>query len=475
MTTESTPVLALDCGSTNFKAALFDSGLRRLGEAAVAVPYSVRTGRRVEMAPAPLWEITREVLLGTCAAAGVPTAAVRTIALTSQAQTFAVLDENDTPRTPFLSWIDSRAVDEAGELTAHLGAGFHQHCSFAPPVPELQAAKVLWLQHHAPEAWRGRTRVVSLPEFLASRLAGVAALDANLAAMSGLYSLRDGGWWRDALARCGLRRAQLPRLVRVGEAVTGTAPPGADLGLGPALTLVFGGNDQTSGALGNDCRQGVMVATLGTALVAYRYAGDRPGPYHPGGCWGPFPGGGFYELAARSAGCQALDSARAALMPGASIAEFMATAEAALARRNEAPDDADSGCFFFPENAATAAAWTGAGALPDRALAVVEGISFSLRCLIREDLAAEAALGLICVIGGGSRSDFWLRLLASVLECPVRRGTGDSLLGAAVMAVPGVVPPTAAAGPVWQPDRAQVAALDRRFRRWREQQPGVTP
>lgn len=469
-------ILSIDCGSTNLKAGLFDEGLHRLAEDSLPVIYSVRDAERVEFDAEKMWHTTVALIRHVCAMAGIQPVEITRIALTSQAQTFTILDAAGSPLMPFLSWADKRAVTESAELAEQLGAEFHLHCSFPAPSPQLQLLKVLWVQHHHPEWFSLDSRMVSLPEFVALRLAGIQAIDRNLASMSGLYSLQRGDWWSDAVRSCGLRNEQLPLLVDTG-ASRRAKKPCDDIVFSPKLEIVFAGNDQTAGAFGNACHSDKMIVTLGTALVVYRYAGDEPGPYSPGGCWGPYPGGGFYELATRDEGCAALDWARSQLMPEDDMETFMGYAESSSFSggdafshslyKGETEGNAEGErIFFYPERMGTEGAWVGKGDLAARVHSVLEGISFTLRRLIVEELQAGARPSSICVIGGGSNSRFWLQLLADILNCPVRRGEGDTLLGAAMMAIPEAVPPAHSTSDVLKPDPSRAALYEDLYRNW---------
>lgn len=453
-------VLAIDCGSTNFKAALFSGGLERIGEDSRPTPYLRHDAAAVELDPQAVWATLKALIAGLCEKCGVAPCGIDAIAIASQAQTFAVLDAAGGTVAPFISWIDRRAETEARELTQAFGRGFHSHCSFAPPSPQLQAAKMLWVRRQMAGALTPGHTVVSLPSFLTLKLAGVNLIDSNLAAMSGMFSLQRDDWWPEMLDVCGVRVESLPRLVRIGE---GVEVCGCDAGLGlpGRFTLVMAGNDQTAGAFGNGCQAGEAMVTLGTALVAYRVAGGQAGPYNPAGCWGPYPGGGYYELAVRDEGCLALDWARQQLMPGLPVSRFDAAAEQG-ARLIERPQG-----FFFPARIRSDTAWVGVGSEEEKAFAVLEGIAFSLRQLVREELACPQGT-LLRAIGGGSRNRFWLQLIADSLACPVELGVGDSLTGAARMAMPGRGRPGSwDECRIFVPESGRVARLERRYRAWK--------
>lgn len=454
-------VLAVDCGSSSLKAGLFNPALERLGEASVPVPYARQDGIHAEMAAEDVWQAFLDAAGAACRGAGVPLQSLAAVAFDSQAQTFALCDTRGRALTPFYSWMDRRASAEAGAAGAALGQAFHRHCSFGAALPQLQLCKMRWVRDHCPDLSARAAALVLLPGFLAWRLGLPNTVDRNLAAMGGAYSLAQGDWWPPALDFAGFAVGSMPRLVDIGARVPVVSPPCGGP-FPPGLELVFAGNDQTAGAYGNGCERGGMVVTLGTALVVYRHAGTRPGPYRPGGCWGPYPGGSFYELATLDEGCRALDWARERLLPQRPAGEFDALAFQTLAAGAEggAPR-------FHPERLASGSPWTGPVDAPAAtAYAVLEGICFALRRLIEGNLHGTEPARRITAIGGGSRSDLWLQLMATVLQIPVCRGLGDALLGAAAMAV-GVPPP--APGPsalVCEPDPVRGELLSRRYRQW---------
>jgi sugar (pentulose or hexulose) kinase len=465
-----TLTLSVDCGSTNLKAAVFDDQFERLTEASVPVEYSVDDGVNVEFCAASAVAGWRSLLDSVLRPLSSWEGMIGCVAITSQAQTFTLIDPSGEAITPFYSWMDRRAEKEAAEIGAALGGEFHEHCSFSSPVPQLQSAKVLWADRHMRGGLPADARLVSLPAFFAMDLGLPNITDSNLAAMGGLYSLGEGGWWKEALVLCGLRRDQLPDVVAVGQRVR---IAGAPKHLDPECDVVFAGNDQTSGAFGNGCHRGGMVVTLGTALVVYRYAGEEPGPYHTEACWGPYPGGGYYELSTRDGGCRALDWAREKLMPRRSAAEFDRAADRALG------DDGVPGhdwCFFYPQRLDAETSWQGEGTSGERAHAVLEGIGFLLRHLIETELKADRSPSEITVTGGGSHSAVWVRMLADILGCPVRPGAGDSLLGSALMCggrpESEVGRSTISVADAALPQSERKAAYEQRYKMWVNGLPG---
>ena len=451
-------VLALDCGSTNLKAGLFSGGLRPLGEASQPVTYTYHGPDRYEFAAEDSWERAVQVIGDVCKEAGIGVQQLTDIALGSQAQSFLFVDSQGKALTSVISWLDRTAEQESVLARAAFGSEFHQHCSFSDPIPQLQVCKVR--QAVTKNASLAAGQLVSLPGFLALRLGVPNAIDENLAAMGGLYSLAEHRWWPVAMAYAGIQSEQLPAVVSLAEGLS-TVKPCAPLGLMPGLRIVFAGNDQTCGAYGNGVSEGTVLATLGTALVAYRCTGDVPGPYAKNTFWGPYPGDRYYELATRDEGCLALDWVREQLCPDLAARAFD---EAALSQRPSV--DLDSP-LFWPGQIG------GDDGLPqtcefgEAAYATLEGIGFTLRELLEDDLQIEHGKNTIKLAGGGGKSPVWRQIIADILNCPTVDAGGNSLLGAAAMAL-GVAVSSGTGSGRCEPDGDTAELLEQRFRRWQK-------
>ena len=450
-------IAAVDLGSTNLKAALFRVDGSRLAEASSPLPYLVHTNGRSELDPTAVEDCFFEVLGSLISNASVRWEDVRRVALTSQAQTFCLCDETGRVISPFFGWEDTRAVEEASLLQRSLGAEFHRESGWPKVGPGLMVAKILWLRNNSD--WSESHQIVSLPSFLAMRLGGPHVTDRNLSAMSGLYSLTNSSWSLPALEALRIHEHQLGKLVDPGQTIccTGSTRLGASAS---DFGIVMAGNDHTAGALGCGCHQGRSILTLGTAGVIYRQAGGMPGPFPEGGLWGPFPSGGYYELLCLNHACSALDWADK-FLSGTVDSQRFAGVAAGAEFREDSP-------LFYPSQWGTSAAWLGEGNINELAFAVFEGIAFALRNMANGMLAD----GEIVVLGGGSRLDFWVQLMADTFQMPVFRSKRDGLDGAAKLA--GCKIPDDGAGDSvrhFPPNRALAGRIDQRFARWNSPNP----
>jgi xylulokinase len=130
-------------------------------------------------------------------------------------------------------------------------------------------------------------------------------------------------------------------------------------------------------------------------------------------------------------------------------------------------------------DAAIRGAFIGLDHATDRAAAtraVLEGVTFAIRDC-RDALAATGTrLDSVIAVGGGSRSDFWLRAIATALDCPVLLPVAGDFGGAfgaarlAIMAATGAGAEIATRPPIARsidPDRTLTAAFDAGHARYR--------
>jgi xylulokinase len=252
-------------------------------------------------------------------------------------------------------------------------------------------------------------------------------------------------WSPELLAATGLSEQAMPPLFEGSEA-TGTLRPeiAAAWSMRPDVVVAGGGGDNAAGAAGiGVIRPGEAFLSLGTSGV-YFVAGDR--------C-APAPERGVHAF------CHCLPRTwhqMSVILSAASCLTWLATvsgaqSEAALlaeveqaapATRDRVPiflpylsgertphNDPDATGVFFGLTHATTRA--------DLGRAVLEGVAFALADGQDALVASGTRIARVSVIGGGARSRFWGRILASALGRPLqyhRGGEYGPAFGAARLA-----------------------------------------
>jgi sugar (pentulose or hexulose) kinase len=413
-------ILAIDLGSTSFKAAIFDRRLRQISVGSYRLAHRFGAGQKVEIDV----DAVHAALRGALAQARAADHDIRVVALTSQAQTFTLVDAAGRSRMPFISWQDGRATSAAAELQKKLGNAFGVHSSFGRLLPALFIAKV---RHVRPETW---LMPLQLPSYVLRLWTGASVTDTNLAAMSGLYSLPLQGWWPAAVRACGLREQQLPRLIPVGEIAAETTTAARRFGLPRGIPVVLAGNDQTAGgyAARLETRDALLI-TIGTAQVAYTCCKRMPSP-REGMIRGPYPGGIFYRMAADGCGGNIVNWAQTVLAGCADDDGFF-----------KAAARAPRGCHGLVFDASldqASGSWRNLGlhhTEADLTRSILENLGGRMAGMVRE-LGVNVKKTQALVAGGGSLRPLWRQIVSETLGARLVPTDGRPLRGAARMAAP---------------------------------------
>lgn len=412
-------ILAVDFGSTTIKAAVFDRRLRRLSQGQERLVHDFGSGGSVRIGI----EAFHAALRGALTGARVRAFELDAVALTSQAQTFTLVDGRGDACMPFRSWQDTSATSACAALRRRL-RDFAGHSSFSDLLPALQICQVRDLRPGP------RLMPLLLPSYVARLWTGESVTDDNIAAMSGLYSLRARGWWPEALDACGLSGRQMPRLIPVGAVAALTTAAARRFGLPAGIPLVLAGNDQTAGAYAARLEAGrSLLLTMGTAQVAYACRVALPRPM-AGLIRGPYPGGLYYRMAADSCGGSVVNWAETVIAGCDGDNAFFKAA-------GRAPSGSH-GLVFEASMDVGRGEWRALGlhhTADDMARSILESLSERMAAMVRR-VGSAGRGGAVMVSGGGSRQAVWRGILEERLGVRLTVTEANPLLGAARLALP---------------------------------------
>jgi xylulokinase len=425
-----TVLLGVDVGTGGARAvAVTDEG-ELVADASAS--YELLTPRPgwTEQRPEDWWEGTRRVLAEVArATAGEE---ISGLGLTGQMHGSVFLDGGDAVVRPALLWNDQRTGRQCEAITERVGAERLVQAAGNPALTGFQAPKILWLAEEEPEHY-ARVATVLLPkDYVRLLLTGERATDASDASGTLLLDVRARDWSDEILGALEIPREWLPR-VHEGTEATGTLRDAVadELGLPRGLPVAAGGGDNAAAAVGvGVVREGRLSSSVGTSGVVFAHRD----------AFTPDPSGRVHAF------CHALPGAfhlmAVTLSAGGSLGWWRERFGAgedfeALVAGAAAVEPGAEGLLFLPYltgertphlDPAARGGFLGLTVRHGRAhltRAVMEGVAFSMR----DGLEIMRALGTpdddVRAVGGGARSELWLRLQADVYGRPIRRTAID--------------------------------------------------
>ena len=459
-----TRLVGLDVGTTGVKAIAISPAGEVLARAEHGYPLSTPQAGWAEQDPADWWRASEAALAELDWKQGDP------LGFSGQMHGLVTLDAADEILRPAILWNDQRTAAECVEIEERVGLERLIELTGNRALTGFTAPKLLWLRRHEPDVYARIAHVLLPKDYVRFRLTGERAIDAADASGTLLFDVAHRRWSDEVLAALELPRKWLPEVFE--------------------STAIAGAGDQAAAALGVGVdRPGPVSVVLGTSGVVFAvlpgYRADPearvhvfchavPETWHAMGVmlsaagslrWlRDILGGEFAELVAEGERWQ----------PGA---EGLLFAPYLAGERTPHADPDARGAF------------TGLELRHDRGAlvrAVLEGVAFGLRDsleLLRE-LGVEPTVGRVS--GGGARSGFWLKIVASVLGIPLETTAaeegsafGAALLGGIAAGVWGTaaeaVDACVAARATVEPDPAWQAAYTDTYARFRSLYPALRP
>lgn len=410
--------LGIDLGTSGIKIVLVDEAETVRASHTESLSVSRPAPGWSEQNPDDWWEATLRALDVLAAAHPQEMAAVQGIGLSGQMHGAVTLNKDGVPLRPAILWNDTRAQSECAELEQSFPA--LRQVAGNPAMPGFTAPKLLWLRRHEPELF-GRIATVLLPKaYLRYRLTGEMIEEMSDAAGTLWLDVGARAWSEPALAATGLSISQMPRLVE-GSAPAGRLLPALQARWNMTSAPVFAGGagDNAAGAVGlGAIRPGDAFLSLGTSGVLWATTDRfRPNPEATVHAFCHALPGLWHQMGVTL-------SAAACLAWWSGVAQEK---EAALLQALPPTPERPSDVTFLPylsgertphNDGAIRGAFFGLSQDTSRASltqAVLEGVAFSFRDCLDALRSAGTVITEADVIGGGSRSPTWIKILASVL------------------------------------------------------------
>ncbi|MGE0281025.1 MAG: xylulokinase [Rhizobiaceae bacterium] len=477
--------LGLDLGTSGVKALLIDNGQKAIasghGKLDVSRPH---TGWS-EQDPADWIKATEEAIGELKASHPKDLAAVKGIGLSGQMHGATLIDAADKVLRPCILWNDTRSHAEAAALDADPR---FRKITGNIVFPGFTAPKLAWVKKHEPEIFAKVAKVLLPKDYLRLWLSGEYLSEMSDSAGTSWLDVGARKWSSDLLAATDLDEKHMPGLVE-GTEKAGTLRSGlaSNWGMGNAVVIAGGAGDNAASAAGvGTVQPGHAFVSLGTSGVLFAANGS----------YLPNPESAVHTF------CHALPNTwhQMGVILSASdsltwLAGITGKAQADLTAELGDVLKAPTPVTFLPylsgertphNDAAIRGVFAGLAHQSDRKVltqAVLEGVAFAFRDSLEALRAAGTELSRVTAIGGGSRSRYWLKSIATALGIPVdvpADGDFGAAFGAArlgLVAAEGADPFAVCTAPVTaesiEPERGFAASYEAAYARYRLLYPAI--
>ena len=372
-----------------------------------------------EQNPADWWSATNKAVADIS-----PTvrASTQAIGLSGQMHGATLIGEDGSALRPAILWNDGRSAKECRELEETLPTLGEITGNRA--MPGFTAPKLLWLKKNEPDSFNAISKVLLPKDYVRLRMTGDYASDMSDSAGTLWLNTEQRDWSDEVLNACALSQDQMPSLFEGNEFTGELRRELAEAWGMDVVPVAAGGGDNAAGAVGSGIvRPGDAFLSLGTSGVIF--LADN--------LYRPNPNGGVHTF------CHALPNRwheMSVMLSAASAIDWVAGVAGfdEPAGLYEAVEKANCVCpteLFLPyltgertphNDPQAQGAFFGLTQTSNSTVlgqAALEGVAFGLADGIDALYDTGASIETLTVIGGGARSKYWGKMLASVFNLPL--------------------------------------------------------
>jgi xylulokinase len=439
--------LGLDFGTSSVKGVLIDASQKILTSASAPLKVSRPHPGWSEQNPEDWWKACNTVVKTLRKLKPKAVAAVEGIGLSGQQHGATLLDRDGKVLSPCILWNDARSFRECDDI-------MNREPQAVPlagniPLAGYTAPKLVWVKKHEPKTFARVAKVLLPKDYIRFRMTGEYASDMSDSSGTFWLDIAKREWSKLLLDASDMSIDQMPMLYE-GTDATGrlTAQVAKAWGMPKRPVVAGGGGDNASAACGigavTDNAALVSIGTSGVMFVSndkfrpnagrmvHAFCHAVPGTWHQMGVI--LSAAASLEWLAGILGAPApkLTAALGKNLTGPSPALFLPYLSG---ERTPVGDAQVRGLIM------------GLGHESDHKTlthAALDAVAFAFRDSLEALKDAGTEVRRVTAVGGGSKSELWLKIIATVLGVPVDLPAAGDVGGAFGAARLGLIAATGA-------------------------------
>jgi len=448
--------MGLDIGSSECKSAIFTLGGDLVSIQTCEYSMSQPQPGWCELNPKEVWIKLIETMKKSVHISNVKSEDIVGISISSQGEAIIPVGKNGEWLYPAIHAFDNRTIPQCEWWGRNLGRLEVFKITGQPLHPMYSINKIMWIRDNNPAVFRRTRKFLCFEDYILFKLTGKFATDYSIASRTMAFNVVKKHWSSEMLSAANLSEEILPDAFPSGKEVGEINSVSAkETGLKEGTIVSTGGHDQACGALGVGVVQsGPTMDATGT-VECLAVASEKPhldkrtlSSNYP--CYCHVKDDMYIMLAWNTTAGSLLRWMRDQFCEKEKD-EAKKAAKSAYDLMTERAKSSPSGSFglyvlpyfmgsgtptFNPNARGVIMGLTISHTKADVIRAVLEGITYDLRQNIELLESYQLKINALRAIGGGARSEFWLKLKADItgkkVELP--NTTESAVLGAAILA-----------------------------------------
>lgn len=428
-------ILAHDLGTSGDKATLFKEDGALLLSRTTAYDTHYFNGTWVEQNAEDWWKAVCTSSRDLITASGIAPEDIAAVSFSGQMMGCLCVDKQGTPLRPSIIWADSRAVTESARLEESISQWDFYHIVGHRNTPSYGLQKLMWVRDHEPDIYEQTYKVLNAKDYIVFKLTGQFYTEYSDGNSMGCFDLNRLEWSEQILSYAGISIDKFP-VLKPSTFIAGhvTAEAAALTGIAEGTPVVLGGGDGVMANIGaGSVEPGKTYCCLGTSawvttttekpifdddMRTVTWAHAIPGLYAPNGTM-QYAGGSYSWLKKTVCHFETEAAGKTGKSPYTLMDQEIAVSPIG-----------SHGAVFLPYMLGERAprwdltakgAWLGLTpecTRGDLLRSVLEGCTMNL-AIILDILRTQVEINKILVIGGGARSQSWLRIMADVFAAEI--------------------------------------------------------
>ena len=247
-------ILALDFGSTGVKVTLFDEYANIVGRQYREYKTYFPKPNYVLQSPAEWWQCFCDALKELFATSSVGPEDIICVAPSAQMSTaIPVSRDGEVLLDPCWIWADMRCSDQVERITGEFGGRekFYNITGGGMTEETYTGFKIAWLKENMPDVYEKTYKFLQVKEYIGWRLTGRMETDYSDASECAMMDIRKKDWSREILKSIGVDESKLLSIKKSSDLLGAVTREAAALtGLREGTPVCVGGGDVSIAAAG---------------------------------------------------------------------------------------------------------------------------------------------------------------------------------------------------------------------------------